>query len=49
MAKPKTKKIKFLLSPTGKFNLAYSAGEIANLPVEKANALIKAKYAEEVK
>lgn len=45
----KTKKIKFLLSPTGKFNLAYNAGETAELLEEQANALIEAKYAEEVK
>lgn len=49
MAKPKTKKIKFLLSPTGKFNLAYNVEEVAELPVEKADALIEAKYAEAVK
>ena len=47
--KAKTKKVKFILSPTGKFNLAYNATDEAELLVELADALIEAKYAEEVK
>lgn len=42
-------KIKFLLSPTGKFNLAYNVNEIASLPELQATELIEAGYAEIVK
>ena len=48
-AKDKTVKIKFLLSPTGKFNLAYGPGEKASLPKLQAEELIEAGYAELVK
>lgn len=42
-------KIKFLLSPTGKFNLAYNVDESASLPEAQARELVEAKYAEFVK
>lgn len=42
-------KIKFLVSPTGKFNLAYNVNEIADLPKLQATELIEAGYAEIVK
>jgi len=45
----KTIKIKFLLSPTGKFGLGYNAGETAQLPEAQAIELIEAKYAVKVK
>lgn len=52
-AKTKTKaatlKIKFLLSPTGKFGLGYNVGEVGEFPEAQATELIKAKYAEKVK
>lgn len=45
MAKPKTKKVRFLLSPTGAFKLGYNIGEIAPLPAKQADELVDAKYA----
>jgi hypothetical protein len=45
----KTKKVKFLLSPTGKFNLAYNVGETGTLPANQADEVVAAKYAEFVK
>ncbi|MFD0762987.1 hypothetical protein ACFQZW_12925 [Lutibacter aestuarii] len=45
----KTLKIKFLLSPTGKYNLAYNEGEVAELPELKAKELIDDEYAIKVK
>lgn len=42
-------KIKFLLSPTGKFKLGYNVNEIATLPELQATELIEAGYAELVK
>lgn len=45
----KLKKIKFLLSPTGKFGLGYNEADEVELPTKQANELIKAEYAEEVK
>jgi len=49
---PKSKKslkVKFLLSPTGRFGLAYSEGETGTFPENEANELVEAKYAEFVK
>ena len=42
----KVVKVKFLLSPTGKFNLAYNVGEIAKINALQANELVDAGYAE---
>lgn len=45
-------KIKFIKQPTGRFNLAYSEGEVAELNDALANELIESEYAvlvEEVK
>lgn len=42
-------KVKFLLSPTGVFNLGYNPGEEASLPELQATELIEAGYAELVK
>jgi hypothetical protein len=39
-------KIKFLLSPTGKFSLAYNVGEEAQINELQANELVEAGYAE---
>lgn len=49
MAKQKTKKVRFLKSPTGAFKLAYNVGDITALPVEQAELLIESGYAEAVK
>ena len=50
--KPKEKskkvKVKFLLSPTGKFGLGYSAGEEGEFEEKQAAELVEAKYAEYV-
>jgi hypothetical protein len=45
-AKPSTKKVKgtFVLSPTGRFSLAYSVGEEASLPELQAKELEEAGY-----
>jgi hypothetical protein len=45
----KTVEVKFLLSPTAKFGLAYAEGEIGFFSEEQANELVGAKYAEFVK
>lgn len=45
----KTVKIKFLASPTGKFNLAYNVGEKADFDVKQAAELIELGFAVEVK
>lgn len=42
-------KIKFLASPTGKFNLAYNVGEKADFDVKQAAELIELGFAVEVK
>jgi len=48
--KPSKKiKIKFLLSPTGRFNLGYNVGETAEMDEKQAIELIEAKYAKKVK
>jgi hypothetical protein len=44
-----TAKIKFLLSPTGKYNLGYSIGEEVEFDTKKAKELVDACYAEYVK
>lgn len=41
--------VKFLLSPTGKFNLAYNEGEVAEFEEKQAAELVEANYAEFVK
>lgn len=46
---PKLIKIKFLLSPTGKFDLAYHIGEEGEFEEKQATELVEAKYAEFVK
>jgi hypothetical protein len=46
---PKTIKIKFLLSPTGRFNLGFSIGDVAEFEPNTAKELIDAAYAELVK
>lgn len=45
----KKAKIKFIASPTGKFNLAYNIGETASFPVKQAAELIELGFAIEVK
>lgn len=42
-------KVKFLLSPTGKFSLGYNKDEEASFPKIQAEELIEAGYAELVK
>lgn len=42
-------KVKFVLSPTGKFGLGYSIGEESSFPKIQAEELIEAGYAELVK
>jgi hypothetical protein len=39
------KKVKFIKQPTGRFNLAYSEGEVAELNEALANELIEFGYA----
>jgi hypothetical protein len=39
-------KIRFLLSPTGKFNLAYNIGEVAVFNDLQASALVESGFAE---
>jgi hypothetical protein len=41
--------VKFLLSPTRKFNLGYSVGETGFFTENEATELVEAKYAEYVK
>lgn len=47
--KKETKKIKFLLSPCGKFLLPYNVGQVVELPVNQADEIVDCKYAEYVK
>lgn len=42
-------KVKFLLSPTGRFNLGFSIGDVAEFEPNTAKELIDAAYAELVK
>lgn len=44
----KTKKVRFLMSPTGLLNLAYSPGEIAVFNEKQADFLISSGLAEKV-
>ena len=41
--------VRFLLSPTGRYNLAYHVGEIGHVHENLANELVEDKYAEFVK
>lgn len=43
------KKVKFIVSPTGTFKLAYSVGEEGTFEAKQADELIEAGYAVEVK
>ncbi len=47
--KEKTKKIKFILSPTGKFGLAYGVDEIVEMNANQANEIVESGYAEFIK
>lgn len=47
--KEKQVKVKFLLSPVGKFSLAYVVGETGTFNSSQATELVEAKYAEFVK
>lgn len=47
--KEKSVKVKFLLSPCGKFKLGYNVGEVASFPALQADELIEAGFAELVK
>ena len=47
--KQKVLKVKFLLSPTAKFNLGYNVGEEGEFEEKQANELVEACYAEFVK
>lgn len=40
------KKVKFLLSPAGKFLLPYNVGQVVELDEKKAKEVVEAKYAE---
>jgi hypothetical protein len=41
--------VRFLVSPTGTFGLAYSEGETGFFPLNQAAELVESKYAEFVK
>jgi len=41
----KKRKVRFTLSPTGKFNLGYHVNEEASLPKNLAEEVVDAKYA----
>lgn len=41
--------VRFLLSPTGRYNLAYNVGDIGLLAKNLANEVVEDKYAEFVK
>lgn len=45
MAKKETVLVRFVLSPTGKFGLAYSVGDQAEFSSEQAKELIESGYA----
>lgn len=40
-----TKTVEFIFSPTGAYGLAYSIGEVAELPANQADELIDAGFA----
>lgn len=46
---PKLIQVKFLVSPTGKFNLAYNEGEQASIPEPQAIELEELAYVKFVK
>lgn len=46
--KPKKIKVEFLKSPTGHFNLAYSAGQQGEFDNKQAEILIDSGYAKEI-
>lgn len=46
---PKTTKVQFIKSPTGKFGLGYDVEAIATFEATQAKELIDAKYAVQVK
>jgi hypothetical protein len=39
-------KVKFLINPTGKFNLSYNAGEIVEMESKQAELLLEAEAVE---
>lgn len=39
-------KVKFLINPTGKFNLSYNAGEIVDMESKQAELLLEAEAVE---
>lgn len=43
--KEATKTVEFIFSPTGAYGLAYSIGEVAELPANQADELIDAGFA----
>ena len=45
MAKAAVKTIIFVASPTGAYDLAYSAGDIADFEVNQAKELVESGYA----
>ena len=45
MAKVKKVKVKFLVSPTGLYGLAYNAGDDASLPKTQAEEIVENKHA----
>lgn len=49
VTKEKKLKVKFKVSPTGKFNLAYNVGETALFNEAQATELVESGYAEFVK
>lgn len=42
----KTLKVRFLISPTGLYNLGYHVGDVAEIEIELATKMIEAKHAE---
>lgn len=42
-------KVKFLISPAGKFLLPYNVGQVVELPANQADEIVDCKYAEYVK
>ena len=47
--KTENKKVRFLLSPAGKFLLPYNVGQVVELPANQADEIVDCKYAEYVK
>ena len=44
MAPVKKVKVKFLVSPTGLYGLAYNAGDVAPLPKPQADTVVENKH-----